>query len=241
MDGITDTPVAQPTEPTAQPIQAEPNADQTPSTPQQPQTQTTETAPQEPVGNGLLGGNDGSANGEGEQVQGGGSGDGTNDPEPNTTLGAPEEGYSQEAMKEADGEIASAFMNVAKELNLSQEAVDKLYGAVAPVMRKRSADMLAHAEQEWSARAKADPEYGGTEFAKNQGRMAKAYAKYASPELKQVLRESRLDCHPEVLRMFYRISNDISEDVILKGSGSTERTGRSNDPRDMYPNTKMNL
>lgn len=156
-------------------------------------------------------------------------------------LGAPQDGYNQEGMQNADAEIAQAFMGVAKELNLSQESVDKLYGAVAPVMQKRAADMMNKAEEDWRAQSLADPEFGGNDFQKNAVQMNRAFAKYASPELKKLFRESRLDCHPEVLRMFYHISQDISEDVLLKGNGGTGRTGRSNDPRDMYPNTKMNL
>lgn len=156
-------------------------------------------------------------------------------------LGAPTEGYSQEGMQGADPEIAQAFMGAAKELNLSQESVDKLYGAVAPAMQKRAAALMDKAETEWRAKSLADSEFGGQDFQKNSVRMNQAFAKYASPELQKLFRESRLDCHPEVLRMFYRISQDISEDVLVKGNGGTGRTGRSNDPRDMYPNTKMNL
>ena len=242
MDDSVQTPTAGTTEPQPAPTTTEPAAQLTEPTPQPVEqdanatgAQPTPPADAQPKA-GLLGeGVD-----EGKTPP---AGDETGKADDNgaNVLGAPEAGYSQEGMQEADPEIAQAFMGVAKELNLSQESVDKLYGAVAPVMQKRAAALMDKAEADWRAQSLADPEFGGQDFQKNSVRMNQAFVKYATPELQKLFRESRLDCHPEVLRMFYRISQDISEDVLVKGNGGTGRTGRSNDPRDMYPNTKMNL
>lgn len=154
-------------------------------------------------------------------------------------LGAPQEGYSTETMKAADAGVAAAFTEVAKELNLSQGSVDKIYTKVAPVMQQRAAAVMDAAEKEWTEASLRDSEFGGEAFAKNQVRMKQVFAKYASPELQKVLRESRLDCHPEFLRMVYRMGKDLSDDVLVTGNRGGARTG-SSDPRSMFPNTDMN-
>ena len=82
---------------------------------------------------------------------------------------------------------------------------------------------------------KNDAEFGGANFDKNAKTAQKAFEAFGSPELKQLLNESGLGSHPELVKAFHRIGQKISEDTMESGSGGAGQRERPIHER-MYPN-----
>lgn len=138
------------------------------------------------------------------------------------TLGAPEGDYEVKAPEGGvlDPTVMGELGAVAKELNLSPAAVQKLVDRVAPVWQKQG---LAHVEKfrkEWTKQSLADKEFGGNGFDANIKAVNKAYTKFTTPELRTLLEESGLNCHPEVIRHFYRLSKATEDGRYIKGTGN---------------------
>jgi hypothetical protein len=161
--------------------------------------------------------------------------------------GAPE---AYEAFKMPEGyaldeQLLGEFTPVLKELNLSQEAAQKVMDFAPKLIEKTVAETQAavldqvgladHAT--WAASAKADKEFGGEQFAANLATAKKAIDAFGTPELRDVLRKTGLGNHPEVLRAFYRAGKAISEDSFVPGGKTT--TTESTATR-FYDKSKMN-
>lgn len=127
------------------------------------------------------------------------------------------------------------FSTAAREAGLSQEQAQKVLDSLAPsVATKLRADLVRQAG-EWLKASEADPEFGGAAFEANKGIAVGAYQKLATPELREILNNSGLCNHPEVIRLFYRIGKMTSQDSGVKGAP----TPRDNGFADMYPNSPM--
>ena len=87
----------------------------------------------------------------------------------------------------------------------------------------------------WIKASQEDKEFGGSGFKANLGVAAKAYKEFATPELRQLLDQSGLGNHPEMIRLFYRIGQKVSQDTGVTGAGAPEPKRR------MFPNSNMNL
>ena len=164
---------------------------------------------------------------QGQQTQGdttteGNQGDTSDKP------GAPEqyEFKAPEGMS-FDDAVIGAFSEVAKELNLPQEAAQKVLDKMAPVMASRQAEQLQVAREEWANQSRADKEFGGAKLEENLSLVRKARDQFVSPELRVMLDETGLGNHPEVIRMLYRAGKAISEDKFVGGGNSTSSSGKS--------------
>lgn len=120
-----------------------------------------------------------------------------------------------------DASASTAFSEVAKELNLTQDAAQKVLDKMGPVLAGRHADVLNQAKAQWVEGAKSDKEFGGDQFGENLAVAKKAIDKFGTPELLKLLNESGLGSHPEVIRVFYRAGKAISEDRFVTGGAST--------------------
>ena len=121
-----------------------------------------------------------------------------------------------------------AFNNVAKELDLSQEAAQKLVSFQAQsILRERTA---------WAEASKADTEFGGAKLEENMAVAKKAIETFGTPELRQMLNKTGLGNHPEVIRAFYRAGKAISDDKIITGNAAPQR----DDAKRFYPQSNMN-
>lgn len=160
---------------------------------------------------------EGQAEGEGEKQEGA---EKAQKPE-----GAPE-AYTDFTLPdgvELKGETAEAFKGLAKELNLTQDQAQKLADLGAKQAQEgisRQTEMLKAANAEWTAQSQADKEFGGESLHQNLSIARKAMDTFATPELRNLLTESGLGNHPEVIRMFYRTGKAISEDGFVGGRGT---------------------
>ena len=149
--------------------------------------------------------------------------------------GAPEkyEFATPEGMQ-FDDAVVGAFSEAAKDLNLSQEAAQKILDKVGPVMAAQQNEALQAASTEWAEASKTDKEFGGDKLNENLAVAKKAMDQFASPELRALLNESALGNNPEVIRMFYRVGKAISEDGFVVG-GNAKNSEQTTAQR-LYPN-----
>lgn len=138
------------------------------------------------------------------------------------TLGAPEGSYEVKAPEGStlDEGTMKAFGEVAKELNLSQSAVQKIVDRVVPALGKQNADAVEKYRAEWAEQSQADEEFGGTKFRENLKGINAAFNRFTTPELRKLFAASGLDSHPEMLRMFYRLNKLTSEGRVIRGGGT---------------------
>ena len=145
----------------------------------------------------------------------------TSDQEPKKE-GAPEKyefnSKVADAPDELDPEVLTAFGEVAKELDLPQEAAQKVLDKVAPVIQARQAEQVEKARIEWAEESQSDEEFGGESFESNIEVAKSALNAFGTDPFKQLLQESGLGNHPEVIRFMYRAGKAISEDSYVGNS-----------------------
>lgn len=130
------------------------------------------------------------------------------------------EGYAMSEQQLA--EVSPLF----KELGLTQEQADKL---VAFDAKRTLAAEQAGLEQRqglvtgWEKSLREDAAFGGANFDANVGVAQKALAQFGTPELSTMLKESGLGSHPEVVRLFHRIGQQLAEGQLHSGSGNQTR------------------
>jgi hypothetical protein len=148
--------------------------------------------------------------------------------------GAPET-YEFKAPEGAtlDDAVVSQFSEVAKELNLPQDAAQKILDKMAPAMAARQAEQIEAIRTDWANTARADKEFGGEKLTENLGVAKKALDQFGTPELRALLNDTGMGNHPEVIRFMYRAGKAISEDGFVQG-------GRKSAPTDpakrLFPN-----
>jgi hypothetical protein len=119
-------------------------------------------------------------------------------------------------------DTAKAFSEVARELDLTQEAAQKVLDKMGPAMKAQQVEVLKQVTNTWHQQSLTDKEFGGEKYAENLATAKRAVDAYASPALVQLLKESGLQKHPEVIRFFYKAGQSISADnKFVGGSGPT--------------------
>lgn len=135
--------------------------------------------------------------------------------------------------RELDGAVTQAFADVARELNMPQDEAQKVIDKMAPVMEARQAKIMESAMAEWGEAAKADKEFGGDKFDESLATAKSFLTEFGTPEITQLLNQSGLGNHPEVIRLFYRAGKALGPDRVVTGQASTG-AGNSIAQR-MYP------
>lgn len=149
--------------------------------------------------------------------------------------GAPEK-YEFKSPEGTDihADTLTNFSEVAKELNLSQDAAQKILDKMAPAMAARQAEAIEAVKTQWADSARTDKEFGGDKLNENLGVAKKALDAFGTPELRTLLNESGLGNNPEVIRFMYRAGKAISEDGFVQGGRAAATDA---DPaKRMFPN-----
>jgi len=115
-------------------------------------------------------------------------------------------------------EVVQNFSEVAKELDLTQEAAQKVVDKMAPAFAEAQQKAFAAQVESWGAEAKADKELGGDKFDENLALAKQGLEFIGTPELSKFLADSGLGNHPEVLRVFFKVGQAIKEDDHVPGS-----------------------
>lgn len=132
-----------------------------------------------------------------------------------------------DAPQALDGEVVDAFADVAKDLNLSQDAAQKVLDKMAPVIQARQAKALEGVKAEWGQQSAADQEFGGEALAGNLDVAKKSLDAFGTDALRSLLHESGLGNHPEVIRFMYRAGKAISEDSYVGSSQGAEGASKA--------------
>lgn len=139
---------------------------------------------------------------------------------------------------ELDPEIIGEFEGIARELKMPQEEAQTLVAKLAPKITARlvqqQADLVERASTEWTTAATADKEFGGEKLAENLALGEKALSAFGTPALRQMLVDSRLGNHPEVVRFMVRAGKALSEDnrFVTAGRAPAAKDAAST----LYPN-----
>lgn len=187
----------------------------------------------------LLGGaGDGAANQE-QQGKENAEGQGEKQTEKDAKPGAPEK-YEFKAPDgmDLDTEAVAAFEPLARELNLSQEAAQKLVDIYASRMSALGSAQQAQALQQrqgWEAAVRSDKDLGGQNLESTLNAGKQALKQFGTPELVNLLNHTGLGSNPEFVRFCATVGKAMAEDTFHRGgSGSV-----AGDPSQrLFPNSK---
>jgi hypothetical protein len=148
-----------------------------------------------------------------------------------------------------DAEVIGAFSTLAKELNLPQDAAQKVIDQLGPALAQSNAKAIETAMEtqatKWASESQSDKEFGGEKLDENLGTAKKALERYASPQLRALLGKfhpkdnpigTGLGNHPEVIRLFVKVGKAISEDKVVPGS-TKPGTGAKSAAQVLFPQT----
>lgn len=116
-----------------------------------------------------------------------------------------------------DPEFLKGYSEVARELNLTQEAAQTMIDKVGPVLAQQQQAQIARVRSEWAEASKVDAEFGGAKFDENLAIAKQSIDKFATPEFKQMLDDTGLGNHPEWIRYCYRVSKAFAPDNFEGG------------------------
>jgi len=134
-----------------------------------------------------------------------------------------------EGFDQLDPVLVESFEPLARELNLTNENAQKLVETMMPKVVERITAQHREAWgkqlEQWVTTAKTDKEIGGQAFDQASKQARAALAKFATPELMQMLAYPSaenpnglgLGNHPELVRVFARIGKASAEDQIAPG------------------------
>ena len=147
--------------------------------------------------------------------------------------GAPEE-YADfttpEGFEELDKERLDKFLPIVKKMDISQADTQTLIDHFAKEQTALIEDQVKVWEDTkagWLKSSKEDKEFGGNDFDENVGKANKAIDAFGSDSLREALTQSGMGSHPEVIRVFVRIGDAISEGTIITdglGSATQDKT-----------------
>ncbi|HCM5064226.1 TPA: peptidase [Klebsiella pneumoniae] len=142
--------------------------------------------------------------------------------------GAPEKYEFKPAEgQELDTAALEQFEPIARELNLTNEQAQKLVDAYPKILagvQQRQAEAWQAQTEEWAATVKADKEIGGDKLTANLGVAQRALDTFGTPELKEYLNGTGLGNHPELVKVFIKVGKAMSEDGMVTGKESGQRS-----------------
>lgn len=142
--------------------------------------------------------------------------------------GAPEK-YEFKAGEgiELDSAAMADFEPVARELNLTNEQAQKLvdvYPKILAGVQQRQVEAWQKQTEGWAESVKADKEFGGDKLTANLGAAQCALDQFGNPELREYLESTGLGNHPELVKAFIKVGKAMSEDGVITGKESGQRS-----------------
>ncbi len=136
-----------------------------------------------------------------------------------------------------DAQDVTELKSLAKEYGLTQEQAQKVADLGTQMLQKwtnQQNETLQRTQSQWVEEAQGDPEFGGAHLPENLGIAKKALDTFGTPKLMQLLEQSGLGNHPEMIRTFYRAGKAISEDHFV--SGAAHPNAARDAAEQLYPN-----
>ena len=132
-----------------------------------------------------------------------------------------------DAPEELDPDVVTAFGDVAKDLDLPQDAAQKVLDKMAPVIQAKQAKVLEQVRSDWANDSQSDSEFGGEALTANLDIAKTALDTFGTDSLKSLLQETGFGNHPEIIRFMYRAGKAISEDEYVGSSMGANAQGNS--------------
>ena len=131
-----------------------------------------------------------------------------------------------------DSALLEQAAPIFKELGLSKEQAQKLVDIQVKQAQSQT-DAFNQQLETWRTSAKNDKEYGGDGFDQNIALARSALNKVGTPELKQLLNDSGVGDHPEIIRLMVRVGKMTAEDNPTKGKPAAVKQDNA---AILYPN-----
>lgn len=143
----------------------------------------------------------------------------------------------------AEAKSFEPFKALAKELGLDSPKAQKLldlYSQQTAASQKAFVEQSNAQQKQWVDAVRADPELGAGKpetFTATVDVARRAIKTYGTPALAQLLEESGIGDHPEVVRFAARIGRALSEDTVAgtQSAQATQAQGQEQFLRQMYP------
>lgn len=122
-----------------------------------------------------------------------------------------------------DGTLGD-LKSLSKDLGLSQEQAQKIADLGVQQSQRWAEQQIEYAKQaraEWAEQVRADKEIGGMSLEENLTSARAAIKEFGTPDLVNLLNETGLGNHPEVIRTFYKIGKMIGNDTLVPGGRNT--------------------
>ncbi len=110
------------------------------------------------------------------------------------------------------GEVQTALSAVARELDLTNDAAQKIVDGMAPALLKQSQANIKAMVDGWAEETKNDPVIGGDKLKETLSLANKGLA-LGTPGLRQLLDETGLGNHKEVITFLAQIGRKVSPDT----------------------------
>jgi hypothetical protein len=121
---------------------------------------------------------------------------------------------------ELDAASTDEFKAIAKELNLSKDAAQKVVD-LAVKREQARAEAFAKQVEDWANQVQRDPELGKPE---TLAAARKVVETFGDDETKSLLNSTGMGNHPALVRFMVKVSKAISEDKFVAGRDSSEPT-----------------
>lgn len=122
-----------------------------------------------------------------------------------------------------DPEVMEQFLPFAQELKLDQAGAQKLVdmgSMLATKMQQQALDAWQEQITGWAEQTRNDPDIGGNNLQSVLASGRVALENFGTPALNQLLKDSGIGNHPEVIRFMNRIGKEVSNDSIVTGSSA---------------------
>lgn len=129
----------------------------------------------------------------------------------------------------ADPVLMGEFTTLAKELKLDQATGQRLVDLYTKAQAAQY-EQLEATVKKWAEDTQKDKEIGGQNFDATKAAAARVMAKYATPELREFLSQTRVGDHPELIRFVARIGKEMREDT----SGPAAAPAAEKTPAEMF-------
>lgn len=125
-------------------------------------------------------------------------------------------------------QAVEAILALAKEKNLSKEqaqvVLDRESNAVKSYVEGEKAK-LTQMQDQWYEQTKADKELGGEAYDANVELGHRVFKKFVPAPLEQILKDSGMHEHPEVVRFFVRLGKAMAPDQLVMPNAAGDPSG----------------
>lgn len=111
-----------------------------------------------------------------------------------------------------DPEFIQSYGDIARKYDLTQEQAAGFVRDIGKAYQGITATKVMAVRDSWVASAKTDAEFGGDRYDQSVSAANAALSKVSTPEFVEYLKQTGLGDHPEMIRIFYRISKVVGED-----------------------------